>query len=347
MASQVTSALGERTSECESLRLQLSGGGLVQTLQTKLATAEADLTRLVAEREKLMEISNMLRADLNRVLAESFVAPSAAAATERAEREVASRYEQKLTEIEGAMKQLVGQNRTLKEELRRWTDNAADGGELLPAPGVPRRGVDPRSAASRVSAASGGGLDGLGSIEQGLLLRGATPPSDAEAHGEGGGCYYSQDGYDGEGAAEATPWAWRRGASPANEDSAGGLPPPSHFYMPPTPADSTASGAPSAERAFHRAAARRATAPPSSGLASGSTEGAAKARAKLDEARSSLQLSGSKAPQHSGPPPGPAALQSERATSSQTKARLQDIQRKRAELINKRQLVRNYNDKDE
>lgn len=50
-----------------------------------------DISRLVAEREKLMEISNMLRADLNKVLSESYVAPSAAAAVERAEREVASR----------------------------------------------------------------------------------------------------------------------------------------------------------------------------------------------------------------------------------------------------------------
>ena len=41
----------------------------------------------------------------------------------------------------------------------------------------------------------------------------------------------------------------------------------------------------------------------------------------------------------------PAATQSDRATASQTKARLQDIQRKRQELIRKRQMVRNYNDK--
>jgi hypothetical protein len=64
---------------------------------------------------------------------------------------------------------------------------------------------------------------------------------------------------------------------------------------------------------------------------------------KLDEARSSLQLSGSEAPQLERP--GPAASASERATSSQTRARLQDIQRKRAELLKKRQLVRNYNNR--
>ena len=44
--------------------------------------------------------------------------------------------------------------------------------------------------------------------------------------------------------------------------------------------------------------------------------------------------------------PGVPVGQSERATASQTKARLLDIQRKRAELIRKRQLVRNYNERD-
>ena len=41
--------------------------------------------------------------------------------------------------------------------------------------------------------------------------------------------------------------------------------------------------------------------------------------------------------------PMPAA-QSERATASQTKARLMEIQKKRSELMRKRQGVRNYND---
>ena len=52
--------------ECEKLRTERDSGGVVRELQAKLQTAEADITRLVAEREKLMEISNMLRADLNR-----------------------------------------------------------------------------------------------------------------------------------------------------------------------------------------------------------------------------------------------------------------------------------------
>ena len=41
---------------------------------------EADVARLVGEREKLMEISNMLRADLNRVVSDGFRAGGAASA---------------------------------------------------------------------------------------------------------------------------------------------------------------------------------------------------------------------------------------------------------------------------
>lgn len=163
---EMTTALGERTSECETLKRQLNGGGLVATLQQKLATAEADLTRLVAEREKLMEISNMLRADLNRTLSESFVAPSSAAATERAEREVASRYEAKLTQVESAMRELVGQNSTLKAELRRWTTDTSEEvphhQQYLPTPrtavgAAAGIGAAAASAAGAVGGAHGGG----------------------------------------------------------------------------------------------------------------------------------------------------------------------------------------------
>ena len=41
----------------------------------------------------------------------------------RAEREVASRYEAKLGEIEASMRELVAQNSALKAELRKWTEH--------------------------------------------------------------------------------------------------------------------------------------------------------------------------------------------------------------------------------
>ena len=125
---EMTKALEERTRECEGLKLQLDGGGVVQTMKARLEAAEADLTRLVAEREKLMEISNMLRADLNRVLTESFATPNPQVAAERAEREVATRYEAKLSQIEISMKQLLGQNKALKDDSRTLdsTDRGLD-----------------------------------------------------------------------------------------------------------------------------------------------------------------------------------------------------------------------------
>ena len=39
---------------------------------------------------------------------------------------MASRYESKLGEIEAAMRELVGQNRSLKEELRLWASEGTD-----------------------------------------------------------------------------------------------------------------------------------------------------------------------------------------------------------------------------
>jgi len=61
-----------------------------------------------------------------------------------------------------------------------------------------------------------------------------------------------------------------------------------------------------------------------------------RARAKLEEAK--LSLAGSSAAMAERQP------RHERGTSSQTKARLMEIQKKRSELMRKRQGVRNYND---
>ena len=119
----------------------------MEALRGQLAAAEADVARLAEEREKLMEISNMLRADLNRAMADG-ASPAASrdaaeAAAERATREVGgpveaageservvgqgkevceqvgAQYEAKLGEIEGAMRELISQNRALKARCSR------------------------------------------------------------------------------------------------------------------------------------------------------------------------------------------------------------------------------------
>lgn len=108
-------------------------------------------------------------------------------------------------------------------------------------------------------------------------------------------------------------------------------------------------GGASAERALRRAAARRSSegAGAAESGVGGGAESRARARAKLDEAKSTLHLTGTAVQGSAGRPSSSAPVgQSERATASQTKARLLDIQRKRAELIRKRQMVRNYNERD-
>jgi len=226
-----------------------------------------------------MEISNMLRADLNRVVSDGFRAGGGdgAAAAERAEREVAARYDAKLADIESSMRELVAQNRALKDELRRWT--AADGFEPPPRPRP-----TPASAACAAAAADG-------------------------------------------------PSAFGGGAGDEDDD------------------DPTSAGA--AERAFQRAAARRATSANSSARSRLAAGGSAlydaqdaprmRAREKLEEAKSSLQLAGSSAPRLGERPP--SVPQTARATPSQNSARLTDIQRKRSELVKRRSGVRNWNER--
>ena len=211
----------------------------------------------------------MLRADLNRVLSDSFVAPGAMAATERAEREVASRYDTKLAEIEGAMRELVGENRSLKDELRRWTAEGTD------------------------FASSSHPIGGRGRAPAGLAAAGSFDAASAKQHGD-------------EAASAAD--SLMRTSRPSSSASTGGA---------------------------------------SCGLAFGGSGLSGSARTKLDDAKTSLHVAGSAAPQAVGTrPAGIAPSQSDRATTSQNKARLQDIQRRRAELVKKKQLVRNYNVKD-
>ncbi|KAL3927572.1 MAG: hypothetical protein SGPRY_002761 [Prymnesium sp.] len=182
---EVTAQLEAKSKECETLRAEREGGGLVRELQA----TEGDLARLVAEREKLMEISNMLRADLNRVVSEG-PPPSSANAVERVEREVAGRYESKLRQIESSMRQLVSQNTSLKEELTRWTSNDSDDWmpSLHTSKGVgggrrrtsfPTGGPSSPSSGAQRYYSRGGGGEGAGSEEE-LEERMRPRPASAE-----------------------------------------------------------------------------------------------------------------------------------------------------------------------
>ena len=306
---QLTQQLADRTREAEEARVRSEGGGLLTQLQSKLATAEADVARLMVEREKLMDISNMLRADLHRATANALLPAAdggagagAAELRARAEREVANRYETKLGEIEASMRELVAQNAALKGELRKWTEHTeaeVDRRSTLRRPARPAEyGGPPSSAGGCFSrravdfaeeeaalltraeqhAASAAAYSEPSSAEPraGLAL---SPEDDARWLQDGGGGG-DDDGDDEEAAVR---WAAPRGAE--------------------------------ADLARHRA------------------------RAKLEEAK--LSLAGSSAAISERQP------RHERGTSSQTKARLMEIQKKRSELVRKRQGVRNYNDTDD
>jgi len=312
--SEVTMQLTERTKECETLKA-VSGAGVVQELRSKLEMANADVGRLMAEREKLWEISNMLRADLNRVLTDGAAAAcqtTEAATAERIQREVAARYQTKLVDIEAAMRELVEHNRALKGELRRWT---ADGLDAIPAPSV---GAPKPSKPSRLTTAgsrhSGVGTKGRPSLE--MIAPAPLTNATMVASRSSGTSGLSPFPAAAAAAACADSDAELGGLLDGNEDGDGD----SDDWL----RGSTGTDLPASDL------------PPST---SDPAPTACEARVKLKEAKRSLSLAGSTPSLFERP----AALgATRRGTESQSKARLDELQRKRTELSRKRQGVRNW-----
>ena len=317
---QLTQQLADRTREAEEARVRSEGGGLLTQLQSKLATAEADVARLMVEREKLMEMSNMLRADLHRATANALLPAAdggagagAAEVRARAEREVASRYETKLGEIEASMRELVAQNAALKVELRKWTEHTeaeVERRSTIRRPARPMEHGGPPSSAQyggppSTEARSGFSRRAVDFAEEeaALLTRAEQHAASAAAAGE-----------DDVGRGLSR----RAGLALSPEDDARWL----HD-------SGGGSGGDDEDAAARWAAPRGAEADPARH----------RARAKLEEAK--LSLAGSSAAISERQP------RHERGTSSQTKARLMEIQKKRSELMRKRQGVRNYNDTDD
>ena len=317
---QLTQQLADRTREAEEARVRSEGGGLLTQLQSKLATAEADVARLMVEREKLMEMSNMLRADLHRATANALLPAAdggagagAAEVRARAEREVASRYETKLGEIEASMRELVAQNAALKVELRKWTEHTeaeVERRSTIRRPARPMEHGGPPSSAQyggppSTEARSGFSRRAVDFAEEeaALLTRAEQHAASAAAAGE-----------DDVGRGLSR----RAGLALSPEDDARWL----HD-------GGGGSGGDDEDAAVRWAAPRGAEADPARH----------RARAKLEEAK--LSLAGSSAAISERQP------RHERGTSSQTKARLMEIQKKRSELMRKRQGVRNYNDTDD
>ena len=73
-------------------RQQLGGGGAGESpLKTQLTEAERNIMRLNLEKERLMEVSNQLRADLNHALSSSVEEKNIKAVTSKVQRETSKR----------------------------------------------------------------------------------------------------------------------------------------------------------------------------------------------------------------------------------------------------------------
>ncbi len=88
-------------------------------LRSKLNQADVDLDRLLKEREKLMDISNQLRADLEHVVSTAATTSPTdiAEAVRRTEEETSHKYEQKIQSIESRLRDLAAHNKALTAEL--------------------------------------------------------------------------------------------------------------------------------------------------------------------------------------------------------------------------------------
>merc|ERR1712086_963917 len=83
----------------------------------------ADVGRLTKERDKLMEISNRRKASLTKDMTEREEQHlSALEAAEKAGRETRRRYEQKVTQVETTITELVARNRELTDQIRMYEE---------------------------------------------------------------------------------------------------------------------------------------------------------------------------------------------------------------------------------
>ena len=89
-------------------------------LRSELEAAHSDVAELMAEREKLMELSNQLRADLNHAVAAEADESELSQVAKKVEEETASRYQRKVESVERRLRDLQSHNRALTSELHKW-----------------------------------------------------------------------------------------------------------------------------------------------------------------------------------------------------------------------------------
>ena len=130
-AAEDAAASQSKSEECQTLEESMSQIEL-RGLREELERAKDDAGRLQEERDKLIEVSNKLRASLNQTVSKSIEgapfggAVGGALIAERSiEKKIALKYKDKVARIEASLERLVEQNRTLKMKLLKGDANAA------------------------------------------------------------------------------------------------------------------------------------------------------------------------------------------------------------------------------
>ena len=95
-------------------------------LRIKLDGATNDLKRLMDEREKLLEISNNLKAELKHAQSSTVSQTTVTQAVAEAEKQTSEKYEVKIQSIESKLAELAAHNKALTGELSKWSAGPND-----------------------------------------------------------------------------------------------------------------------------------------------------------------------------------------------------------------------------
>lgn len=118
--------IGRLKEENKLLRSKVRGTSVfIAIISSKVQEAAWDLQRLMQEKEKLMDISNMLRADLARAK-EDYEAFATKEQSTQIEPSLIEHYENRLAEMEILIHKLELQNKMLKKGLHEHRLNAAN-----------------------------------------------------------------------------------------------------------------------------------------------------------------------------------------------------------------------------
>eukprot|EP00736_Rhodelphis_marinus_P010995 Rmarinus@m.14660 len=334
-------------------------------LAYKLEEAESEVERLRQERDKLMDISNAMKAELSREVDDAMNDPLYSTLVKQAERDVVNRYERRIAEIESAMQDLVRENRQLRSALHTATTlHASYGGDSTAGP-------------SNYQVPVGGAGFGTNLAEETSEPFAAAPtlrPQETTHQPTSSSPDFATRAAIATNGVPSHPTTSTTAATTTAASAVGqsGVSQPARVLAPrPVSASARASTPPppaAQPQSVYPSTARAHADPLPNGTASGRSVSASRerlaqasspnrlrevqqlrsqrTRSKLDEVRRSIELSGQAASMLEHPP---VISQSRRGTASQQSVRRNAnaaAPRKRTDLALRRQGIRNYNIRD-